>query len=82
MQDNGVFETVWDPRKTHVQIVSRSGDIFRMLAKNKFLTPPLLKLIWDLGKTDYKQDVLKFIGDGCIHLSEIESQFFVKNIAL
>jgi arginine decarboxylase-like protein len=53
-----------------------------MLAKNNFLTPYLLKKIWDLAKTDYKQEVLKFIGDGCIHLSETTAQFFINNIAL
>jgi hypothetical protein len=70
MKENGVFSVIWDPRKTHLQLVQRSSDIFRLLAKEKQLSGDLLDLIWGLAESDYKTDVLKFVGESSFYLDE------------
>jgi hypothetical protein len=70
MKENGVFSVIWDPRKTHLQLVQRSSDIFRLLAKEKQLSVDLLELIWALAESDYKTDVLKFVGESSFYLDE------------
>ena len=32
MSEHGVFDILWDTKKTHLQLVQRSGDIFKVLA--------------------------------------------------
>ena len=33
MTDNGVFDIIWNPRHTHLQLVQRSDSIFKELLK-------------------------------------------------
>lgn len=33
MEQNQVFEQIWDPKKTHAQILQRSSEIFKLLVK-------------------------------------------------
>jgi hypothetical protein len=81
MKENGVFSVIWDPRKTHLQLVQRSSDIFRLLAKEKQLSGDLLDLIWGLAESDYKTDVLKFVGESSFYLDEEQAMFFVQAVA-
>ena len=60
---NQVFSLIWDPKKTHIQLVQRSGEILRLLLKEKILTEELLKTFWNLTKSDYKQEIYKIIKD-------------------
>jgi len=53
MITNEVFTTLWDPRKTHAQLIQRSGEIFKLLLKEDRLDDALLKLFWSLTKSDY-----------------------------
>lgn len=53
MVSNEVFTTLWDARRTHAQLVQRSGEIFKLLLKEDRLDESLLKLFWSLTKSDY-----------------------------
>lgn len=53
MVQNDVFAAIWDHRRTHVQIVQRSNDIFKLLLKENKLNEDLLKLFWSLSKSEY-----------------------------
>ena len=53
MNEHDVFSTIWDPKKTHLQIVQRTTDIFKMLLKENKLDEPILKMFWSLTKSDY-----------------------------
>ena len=63
IQDNGVYSLIWDPKKTHIQLVQRSGDILRLLLREKMLSNELLAQFWNLTKSDYKQEIFKIIND-------------------
>lgn len=58
MQENDVFNILWDSRKTHVELVKQSKDIFNMLCKKNLMKPELFEAFWNLG-TDptYKSEV-------------------------
>jgi len=45
---NGLLDIIWDPRKTHLQLVQRSNDIFRLLAREKKLDETITKKVMDL----------------------------------
>jgi hypothetical protein len=76
MKENDVFNIIWDPRRTHLQLVQRSTEVFRLLAKEKQLSEEILGLIWNLAESDYKTDVLKFVTDSAYYLDE-EAGFFI-----
>ena len=63
ISSNGVFTAIWDPKKTHLQLVQRSGDIFRMLLKEDLLSEALLEQFWNLTKSDYKLEIFKILND-------------------
>ena len=42
MNDHGVFDILWDTKKTHLQLVQRSNEIFKVLPKENLLTMDLL----------------------------------------
>ena len=62
MNQNSVFGILWDPRKTHLELVKQSKDIFNILAQKRLLTPELLEAFWNLG-TDraYKSEVFQIL---------------------
>jgi hypothetical protein len=37
LKKNGVLDVIWTPEKTHLELVNRSGDIFKLLAEEKQL---------------------------------------------
>ena len=61
--NNQVFSLIWDPKKTHIQLVQRSGDIFRCFLKEDLLTEELLTMFWNLTKSDYKLEIFKILND-------------------
>lgn len=68
MIEFGVFAILWDPKKTHMQLVQRSGEIFKVLPKENLLTMELLKQFWSLSKSDYKSEVFKILNDAAFYL--------------
>lgn len=52
MVKNDVFNTIWDHKKTHLQIVQRTNEIFKFLVKVDKMDESLLRLFWSLGKAD------------------------------
>ena len=81
MTDNEVFDIIWNYRKTHQELVTRSNDIFRLLAKEHALTPELRALVWELSKSEHKLEVLKLISVGSYYMSSEDAEFFAKAIA-
>lgn len=58
-----MFSLIWDSRKTHVQLVQRSADIFRCFLKQDLMSEELLAQFWNLSKSNYKQEVFKILHD-------------------
>jgi hypothetical protein len=67
-REHGVFDILWDPRKTHEQLVKRSNEIFKILPKENLLSPELLDQFWSLTKSDYKSEVFKIINETAYNL--------------
>ena len=67
MNESGIFGIIWDPKKTHMQLVQRSNEVFRVLPKEGLLTMELLAQFWSLSKSDYKSEVYKIINDSAFH---------------
>lgn len=78
MSKNNVFATVWDHRKTHLQIVQRTNEIFKLLVKSDKMDEPMLKLFWSLGKADHnlQTEVFKIISESAQHLKPCHVEFF------
>jgi hypothetical protein len=70
MVSNEVFTTLWDARKTHAQLVQRSGEIFKLLLKENRMDESLLKLFWSLTKSDYQSEILKIVGETSFYLKQ------------
>lgn len=82
IQENQVFTAIWDPKKTHLQLVQRSGDIFRMLLKEDLLSEDLLKQFWNLTKSDYKLEIFKILNDCEYSLEQPQIEFIFDQITL
>ena len=80
MTSNEVFKTIWDNRKTHQQLVQRSGDIFKLLLKEERLDDSLLKLIWSLTKIDYSAEIFKIISENSFYLKQPQIEFLFNEI--
>jgi hypothetical protein len=65
MIKNDVFQSIWDTKRTHLQIVQRTDEIFKFLLKENKLDEDLLKMFWSLTKSDrdLKSEVIKIIQD-------------------
>ena len=68
MSEHGVFDIIWDTKKTHLQLVQRSNEIFKILPRENLLTMELLRQFWSLTKSDYKSEVFKIINEAAYHL--------------
>ena len=69
IKNNGVFDLIWDPKKTHMQLVQRSGEIIKAFLREDLLTEELLAMFWNLTKSEYKLEVYKII-NSCDFLLE------------
>jgi hypothetical protein len=79
---NGLLDIIWDPRKTHLQLVQRSNDIFRLLAKEKKLDENIAKKVMILvNYPEYKVEALKFITDNSYFLEPEQKEFFARQVA-
>ena len=77
---NEVFSQIWDPKKTHIQLVQRSGDIFRCFLKEDLLNEELLNMFWNLTKSDYKVEVFKILNDCEYYLEQAQIEFIFSQI--
>jgi hypothetical protein len=70
MVKNDVFNTIWDHKKTHLQIVQRTNEIFKFLVKDDKMDESLLRLFWSLGKADVtnQTEVFKIISEANYYL--------------
>jgi hypothetical protein len=68
MSEQQVFSILWDPKKTHLQLVQRSNEIFKILPRENLLTMELLEQFWTLSKSDYKSEVFKIINEAAFDL--------------
>jgi hypothetical protein len=63
-----VFQSIWDSKRTHMQFVKCSAEIFKLLLKENKLDSKILNLFWSLTKTEYQSEVLKIISEVSIWL--------------
>ena len=81
MTEQKVFVTIWDAKKTHIQLVQRSNDIFKLLMKEDKMTQELLDLFWNLTNTPaYKSEVFKIINETAFHLKTNHIEYFFDKI--
>lgn len=60
---NKVLELVFDPARTHLQIVQRCDEIIKLLLAEDQLTEDYLNQFWALTKAEMRLDVYKIIND-------------------
>jgi hypothetical protein len=63
MQTHGVFDVLFDPRKTHLQLIQRCDEVLKLLLSEDMLTEELLAQFWNLTHSDLKTEVFKIISD-------------------
>ena len=81
MMEQHVFTTIWDTNKTHIQLVQRSNDIFKLLIKEEKMGVDLLDLFWNLTNTPaYKSEVFKIINEAAFHLKTSHIEYFFDKI--
>lgn len=75
-----MFSILFDPKKTHLQLVQRCSDIIKLLLQEDQLTLPILEDFWALAKSDYKFEIYKIINDASIWLAQPHIDFFFAQI--
>ena len=80
MSEHGVFDILWDTKKTHLQLVQRSNEIFKVLPKEDLLTMELLQQFWMLSKSDYKSEIFKIINEAAFHLKQEHIEYLFEEI--
>jgi len=80
MHDQDVFNTIWDARKTHAQLVQRSDEIFKLLLKEDKLDDKIMGLFWSLTKSDYQTAVFNIISECSYFLRLKHLEFFFNEI--
>ena len=63
-----------------MQLVQRSGDIFKLLAQKNLLSMPLLEQFWSLSRSDYKSEVFKIINDSALYLEQEHIEYLFDQI--
>ena len=80
MSEHGVFDIIWDTKRTHLQLVQRSNEIFKILPKENLLSMALLEQFWTLSKSDYKSEVFKIINDTSFYLNQEHVEYLFNEI--
>lgn len=80
MENNGVFSILFDQKKTHLQLVNRCTDIFKLLLQENMFTPQLMEMFWSLAKSDYKFEIYKIINDSSFYLKQEHINYFFDQI--
>ena len=68
MVQNDTLTQIWDSRHTHLQLVQRSADIFKLLLKEGKMDTALLNMFWSLTASEYHSEVVKIIQESSIYL--------------
>ena len=61
MRAEGVFDVLFDRRKTHAQLVQRCDEVLKLLLNEDMLDLGLLEQFWGLTKTEMRLDAYKII---------------------
>lgn len=80
MLDKQVLQQIFDPVRTHEQIVQRCEEIIKILLSENELTDERLKLFWNLTKSDYRPNVYKIISDCSYSFKTEHLEFFFDQI--
>lgn len=82
MVKNNVLQVIWDPKKTHLQILQRTGEIFKLLLKEDKMDQSYLKLFWSCAKSDhtFQAEVFQIISDASIWLKLKHVEFFFEEM--
>ena len=56
-----VYCILFDPMKTHLQLIQRCEEVLRLLLQENALTSKLLQHFWTLTKTELHTDAYKII---------------------
>ena len=59
---------MFDPKKTHLQLVQRTTDVLKLLLAENSLSQQLLEQFWSLTKADYKFEIYKIINEIAFYL--------------
>lgn len=68
MDQNGVFQQLFDPKKTHLQLVQRTTDVLKLLLSENMFSQQLMEQFWSLTKADYKFEIYKIINEISFYL--------------
>jgi hypothetical protein len=82
MQTHGVYDLLFDPKKTHLQLVQRSDEVLKLLLQEDRLSEDLLQLFWGLTKTDLRIEVFKIISDCSFYFKQKHLDFLFDRIRL
>ena len=63
MQSHGIFDILFDHKKTHLQLIQRSDEILKLLLTEDLLDEALMQQFWRLTKTDLRLEAYKIISD-------------------
>lgn len=80
MQTHGVFEVLFDPRKTHLQLIQRCDEVLKLLLQEDMLSEDLISMFWSLTKTDLRLEVFKIISDCSFYFKQKHLDFIFDKI--
>jgi hypothetical protein len=80
MQTHGVFDVLFDQKKTHLQLVQRSDEVLKLLLSEDMLGLELLQQFWSLTKTDLRLEVYKIISDCSFYFKANHVAFLLDKI--
>jgi hypothetical protein len=80
IKENNILDYLLDPRKTHIQLVQRIGDILKVLAFEDCLEDQDLEMIWALSNSSYKQEIYKAMNEVSVSFKPKHSNFFFTKI--
>jgi hypothetical protein len=63
MRTHGIFDILFDHKRTHLQLIQRSDEILKLLLSEDMLDEGLMQQFWSLTKTDLRLETYKIISD-------------------
>ncbi len=64
LEQNQVLQSViFDPKKTHLQLVQRSNDIMRLMLQEDKMTLEVMNMFWALTKGEYKFEIYNILNE-------------------
>ena len=82
LYQNDVFTILFDPKKTHLQIVQRCTDILKLLLAEDMLNQDILEMFWNLAKSEYKIEIYKIINDVAFYFKQEHIDYLFQQIKL